>query len=129
MSLIHYNPNPTGRHVGDCTVRALSKALDLTWDQAYAMLAAQGFVMCDMPSSNAVFGAILKQHGFSRYAIPDSCPDCYTLQDFCNDNPQGLFVVGMSGHVATVIDGDIYDAWNSGNEIVIYVWRKDENNA
>lgn len=127
--LIHYNVNPTGRHVGDCTVRALSKALDLTWDQAYAMLAAQGFIMCDMPSSNAVFGAILKQNGFSRYAIPDTCPDCYTLQDFCNDNPQGLFVVGMSGHVATVIDGNIYDAWNSENEIVIYVWRKDENNA
>lgn len=125
MSLEHYNPNPTGRHVGDCTVRALSKALDLTWDKAYAMLAAQGFVMCDMPSSNAVFGAILKQHGFSRYAIPDTCPDCYTLQDFCNDNPQGLFVVGMSGHVATVIDGDIYDAWHSENEIPIYVWRKD----
>ena len=121
-----YNPNPTARHVGDCTVRSLSRALGLTWDRAYAMLAAKGFEMCDMPSSNAVFGAVLKAHGFKREAIPNECPDCYTLEDFANDHPVGLFVVGMSGHVATVEDGVIYDAWHSENEIPIYVWRKED---
>lgn len=77
-----YINNPSGRHVGDCTVRALCKALDLEWDKAYMMLAAKGFEMCDMPSSNAVFGAILKEHGFKREVIPNECPDCYTLEDF-----------------------------------------------
>lgn len=121
-----YNTNPTGRHVGDCTVRALCKALDLSWEQAYAMLAMQGYIMGDMPSSNAVFGAILKANGFVRETIPNECPDCYTLEDFANDHPEGTFVVGMSGHVATVLDGTIYDAWHSENEIPIYVWRKEE---
>lgn len=121
-----YNVNPTGKHVGDCTVRALTKALDLSWEQAYAMLAMQGYVMGDMPSSNAVFGAVLKANGFVREVIPNECPDCYTLEDFANDHPAGTFVVGMSGHVATVIDGVIYDAWHSESEIPIYVWRKEE---
>lgn len=121
-----YNKNPSGRHVGDCTVRALGKALDLPWDRAYAMLAAKGFEMCDMPSSNAVFGAVLKEHGFRRETIPDSCPECYTLEDFAGDHPEGLFVVGMSGHVATVKDGVIYDAWHSEREIPVYVWRKED---
>lgn len=121
-----YNTNPTGKHVGDCAVRALTKALDLTWDQAYSMLAMQGYIMGDMPSSNAVFGAVLKANGFTREVIPNECPDCYTLEDFANDHPAGTFVVGMSGHVATVIDGVIYDAWHSESEIPIYVWRKDE---
>lgn len=121
-----YNPNPTGRHVGDCTVRSLSKALGLTWEQAYSKLAAQGFMMADMPSSNAVFGAVLKSNGFKRETIPDSCPDCYTLEDFANDHPDGLFVVGMSGHVATVENGVIFDAWHSEPEIVVYVWRKED---
>jgi len=121
-----YNPNPIGRHVGDCTVRSLSKALDLSWDRAYTMLVAKGFELCDMPSSNAVFGAILKAHGFKRETIPDSCPDCYTLGEFVNDHPNGLFVVGMSGHVATVKDGVVFDAWSSMNEIPIYVWRKED---
>ena len=119
-----YNINPSGRHVGDCAVRAISKALDLDWDSAYTLLCLQGFVMCDMPSSNAVFGAVLKEKGFERQTIPNSCPDCYTLEDFCVDHPEGLYVVGMSGHVATVKDGVIYDAWDSRHEIPIYVWEK-----
>ena len=121
-----YNTNPASRHVGDCTVRALCKALDIEWDKAYMKLAAKGFEMCDMPSSNAVFGAVLRENGFKRETIPNECPDCYTLEDFANDHPTGTYVVGMSGHVATVIDGVIYDAWHSENEVPIFVWVKDE---
>ena len=121
-----YMNNPAGRHVGDCTVRALSKALDWSWEQAYAKLAMQGFLMADMPSSNSVFGAVLRENGFKRETIPNECPDCYTLEEFANDHPSGTFVVGMNGHVATVIDGVIYDAWHSENEIPQYVWRKDD---
>lgn len=29
MSFVYYNPNPQGKLVGDCVIRALSKALDL----------------------------------------------------------------------------------------------------
>lgn len=31
MSYTHYNPNPAQKSVGDCTVRAISKALDQSW--------------------------------------------------------------------------------------------------
>lgn len=124
--LEYYNPNPAGRHVGDCTVRALSKALDISWEQAYAKLAKNGFLMGDMPSSNSVFGSVLRENGFKRETIPNECPDCYTLAEFARDHPEGTYVVGMSGHVAAVIDGTIYDAWNSEAEIPIYMWRKDD---
>jgi hypothetical protein len=124
-----YNPNPLNNHADDCTVRALCKALDMTWDQAYARLVRKGFEMCVMPSNRAVFNAILRENGFTRYALPDTCPDCYTLADFANDNPTGLYVACTSDHVITIIDGTIYDAWNSEGEIPLYVWRKDDNNA
>lgn len=29
----HYNPNPAGARVGDCTVRALCKATGKSWDE------------------------------------------------------------------------------------------------
>lgn len=80
--------------------------------------------MADMPSSDAVWGAVLRRHGFKRKNIPDTCPDCYTIADFCEDNPHGVFVVGTGGHVVTVVNGDYYDAWDSGNEITQYVWYK-----
>ena len=43
-----YNPNPALRLVGDCAVRALTVALDVDWERAYAMLCANGFSMADL---------------------------------------------------------------------------------
>lgn len=123
---IEYNPNPTGRKVGDCAVRAISKALSIDWETAYNIIASNGYAMGDMPSSDSVWGSVLRQNGFYRKSIPNYCPDCYTVKEFCRDNPKGIFVLGFGGHVATVIDGNLYDSWNSLNEIPIYVWyRKD----
>ena len=121
-----YNPNPVARNVGDCSVRAIAKALDRTWEQAYALTAANGFAMGDMPSADSVWGAVLRQHGFRRKAIPDTCPDCYTADNFCEDNPDGVFVLAFGGHVATVVDGDLYDSWDSGNCVPQYFWYKED---
>ena len=123
---IKWNPNPTGRQVGDCAIRAVARALDVDWETAYDMVAVNGYYMGDMPSSDSVWGSVLRQHGFYRAAIPDRCPDCYTAADFCRDNPEGVFVLGFGGHVATVVDGMIYDSWDSSREIPQYYWyRKD----
>ena len=121
---IEYLNNPTGRRVGDCAVRAVSVALGIDWETAYALIAANGYRMGDMPSSDSVWGAVLRQNGFYKKTIPDTCPDCYTAADFCRDNPQGVFVLGFGGHVATVIDGNLFDSWDSSNEVPVYVWYK-----
>lgn len=123
---IKYNPNPVAIRVGDCAVRAIAKALDTDWEKAYLMLAKNAFVMGDMPSGNNVIGAVLRQNGFKRYIVPNECPDCYTLKDFCKEYPEGKYVVGMDGHIATIIDGDYYDAWDSGDEEPIYYWHKEK---
>lgn len=117
-----FNNNPVQRNVGDCAVRAVSVALDVPWEDAYAMMAANGFQMADMPSSNAVWGSVLRQHGFYREVIPNDCPDCFTAEDFANEHPDGIYVLGFGNHVATVVDGTIYDSWDSRNEIPIYYW-------
>lgn len=121
-----YNPNPTGRSVGDCAVRAVAKALDTDWETAYLKIAMNGYAMGDMPSSDSVWGAVLRENGFYRKSIPDTCPDCYTAEDFARDNPVGTFVLAFGGHVATAKDGILFDAWDSSAEAPQYVWyRKD----
>ena len=117
-----FNNNPAGRTVGDCAVRAVSVALGVDWETSYTLIAAAGFNMADMPSSDSVWGAVLRQNGFYRRTIPDSCPDCYTAEDFARDNPNGVYVLGFGGHVATVKDGTLYDSWDSSQEIPVYVW-------
>ena len=121
-----YNPNPVGRSVGDCAIRAVSAALDIPWEDAFAVVTSNAYAMGDMPSSNSVWGATLRQYGFYRKSIPNSCPDCYTFGDFARDNQKGVFVLGTGTHVATVRDGILLDAWDSSNEVPQFVWyRKD----
>lgn len=122
----YYNPNPAGRTVGDCAVRAVAAALgdDVDWEDAYDLITDAGRQMCDMPSSDSVWGAVLRGAGFYRVAIPNDCPDCYTAEDFARENPEGTFVLGFGGHVATIKDGVILDSWDSSREIPVYVWYR-----
>ena len=121
---VYYNPNPVGRIVGDCAVRAVSKALDVSWEDAYAMITTNGYRMGDMPSSDSVWGSVLRQNGFYKQIIPNTCPDCYTAGDFARDNPVGTYVLGFGGHTATIVDGKLYDSWDSSQEIPQYYWSR-----
>lgn len=121
---IEYNPNPANRRVGDCAIRAIAKALDIDWETAYAKIVVNGYFMGDVPSADSVWGSVLRQNGFYKETIPNTCPDCYTADDFARDHPDGVYVLGFGGHVATVKDGVLYDSWNSSKEIPVYYWHK-----
>ena len=98
-----FNPNPHGSSVGDCVVRAVASATGQSWEQAYIALALTGYALGDMPSAT-----------------------CYTVADFAREYPRGVYVLGCSGHVLTVIDGAWWDSWDSGAECPIYYWYKEE---
>lgn len=119
-----YNPNPTRNRVGDCTIRALTIALKQDWDTVFLDLAVHGFCLGNMPSANHVWGACLRSHGFERHVIPNECPDCYTVADFCRDHPIGTYILAINEHVVAVENGDWYDSWDSAGEIPIYYWEK-----
>lgn len=121
-----YNPNPTGKNVGDCTVRALTKGLGRSWEEIYTALALQGYLMGDLPSANAVWGAYLRQQGWTRRIIPDTCPDCYTVADFTAEHPRGTYILALSGHVVCVSEGDLWDSWDSSGEVPLYYWERNE---
>ena len=126
MAFKFFNPNPEGRFVGDCTIRAICKLTNQDWDTVYCNTAFQGFVAKNMPSGNDVWGRYLRKLGYIREIIPNNCPDCYTVKDFCRDHPYGKYLIALDQHVVTVEDGDYYDTWDSGNEIPIYYWKKGE---
>lgn len=120
MRLIHYNPNPAQRNVGDCTVRALSKALRQNWHKTYFGLCVEGALRGDMPSANATWGAYLRRHGFRRELAPEDM----TVTEFADTHPTGTYILALSGHVVCVINNTVYDSWDSRNEIVLYYWMK-----
>lgn len=119
MRFIYYNPN-LKHNVGDCTVRALSKALNQNWEQTFVGLCLEGFIYKDMPSSNFVWGSYLKHHGYHRELPPDDI----TVEEFANLYPKGKYILALSEHVVCIIDNVLYDTWNSKNEIVLYFWKE-----
>lgn len=122
----YFNENPAGRNVGDCAVRAVAVALGVDWETAFAKIANNAFQMGDMPSSNSVWGAVLRQNGFKRSVVPNNCPDCYDAEQFAEEHPEGTYVLGFGNHVATVKDGYLYDSWDSSKEIPQYFWWKNK---
>ena len=126
MAFQFFNPNPRGRFVGDCTIRAICKLLSQDWDTVYAATTFQGFLYKDMPSGNSTWGAYLFKLGYKRKFIPDNCLGWYSVRDFCRDHPIGSFLLVLDQHVVTVVDGDYYDTWDSGSELPTYYWTKGE---
>ncbi len=122
----YFNPNPEKKLTGDCVVRGICKLTGDDWETVYMHLIVQGYRMHDMPDRNEVWGAYLRTLGYSRYFIPQECPMCFTLRDFCERYGSGKYLAATGSHVIAVEDGDYYDNWDSGDEIVLYYWRKED---
>lgn len=125
MGYIPTNPNPNNNHTGDCVIRAISIAENKDWDDVYVELMVKGYVMKDMIESNELWNSYLHGLGYNRYIIPNTCPDCYSVREFAEDHPQGIYILGTGTHAVTVIDGNYYDTWDSGYKVPIYYWKKE----
>lgn len=124
MSYVYFNPNPARRSFADCTVRAISKILRQSWETTYLDLCEYGLNLHDMPSANHVWGTYLLDRGFKRYAIPNTCPDCYTVKDFSVDHPIGEYILATGTHVIAVVYGNYYDTSDSGYEVPVYYYER-----
>lgn len=126
MAYIYYNPNPSGQRTGDCVIRAIAKVTDTSWEKSYIDLALQGYMMYDLSSNNRVWGSYLESRGFKKRYLPDVCPDCYTVKDFCKDYSKGIYVLATGSHAIAVINGNYYDVWDSGDEVPLYYYKQEK---
>lgn len=137
---IHYNDNPGNLDVGDCVVRAISLALSYNWFMVHDELSFLSRKMFDMASSNRVWKTYLKEKGYIEQQALNTCPNCLTVAMFARSHPKGRFILSTAeytkasenlivtgSHVVTVIDGDWYDAWDSGGDVPLsffYIFDK-----
>lgn len=112
----YYNANPLGRQVNDCTVRAISLALNLTWDQAYEMLSRIAQDQAIMPDEVEYVDKYLRER-FERIC---GCRESnVTVGDFVKKHPKGTYLITMSGHITCCRDGCIYDTFDPSAR---YIW-------
>lgn len=124
---VFYNPNPVANRTDDCVVRAIAAAFDISWDTAFDAVARNAKAMGETMQSDHAWGALLRQYGFEKELIPDTCPDCYTVADLAADHPHGVYVVKTDEHVVTIVDGMVLDSFDSSGETPSYYWRRERN--
>ena len=120
---IRCNPNPLGKTVGDCVIRAVAIATGQSWRKTYRDLCRLGEYQADLPNSNAVWGSYLREKGARQFLLPESCPECITVRAFAERYPEGIYVIGTGDHSVAVIDGDWYDLFNSAESVPTYFWQ------
>ena len=118
-----FQPNPQGLLTNDCTVRAVCAVTGMDWYAAHDALCYLSRELADIPSTNRVWWTFLGGIGFRRMALPNTCPDCYTVEKFAADHPAGAYVLGPWEHAVAVIDGDWWDAWDSGQTVPTYYFE------
>ena len=131
MNYRYENLNPCGKTVGDCVIRAITKAMQpegYDWYKTFTELMVQAYDDCDMPSSNAVWARFLMKHGFVYHNIMDKCLNCYTIKDFCDEHQDDkTYLVGTGEHLTAVISGVLYDIYNCGDLIPLYYFEKTDD--
>lgn len=121
---IFKNLNPAGLHVGDCAVRAVAEALGISWEKAYVGLCDYGLQMRELPNANSVWGKYLYDHDFKWQPVRSHFSEHYTVRRFCEDHPNGIYVIGCGNHVVVARNGCYMDTWDSGDETPLYYFYR-----
>lgn len=122
---IEYNPNPKRRSTDDCVIRAICLATGKSWYEVRTELFLMGLHEGDYEWKNYIWGRYLEEIGFKQHLLPNTCPYCYTVRDFCIDFPVDTYILAIGDHVVAVKNGNYFDTWDSGDEIPVYYWKRD----
>ena len=123
---IYANPNPCRQEEPDCVVRAICIAIGKPWRDVHEDLCSMSREYCTMPSVNWLWELYLKENGFEKFLLPGSCPNCMNVRTFCRKFKHGTHIVATGSHAVCVRDGNYLDAWDSGDEVITYYFRKKE---
>lgn len=125
MYYVEYNPNPQGKKVGDCVVRAICKATGMDWDIVFMDLCEIAFDEKCMPNEKDAYEKYIIKKGLEWRSIKVTKGSKRpTVKSFAKDHPQGTYIMRVANHLVTVQDGKYYDLWDSGECCVYGYWER-----
>lgn len=129
-----YNANPHNRITGDCATRAIATALDIDYNVAVMMGA---IVQVETGFDNATaqgIDYIMKRCGWQKQKQPRKYDGTkYTGKEFCMEIQQGDYtflygqriIANIGGHhTVAIVDGQVWDIWNSTGGCIGNYWTK-----
>ena len=129
MNFKRENVNPKGIKTGDCVVRALARANNISWEVAYLELSDIGLRKFRMPNDKQTYETWLKQHGWIKQKMPvwyDAFGNRnrYTVKALADEYPDIKMIISVARHLTYVENGVLIDAWNCERSYVGNYWIK-----
>lgn len=126
----YYQPNRKDLKdkYGDCTIRALSKALNVSWIEAFELTIPyckeyQCTNIFDMPHN--LEAEVMSKLGFKYYGISNkSGSKRPTVAGFAKTHNKGVFILNVANHEVAVIDGVYFDTWDCGSKSLYGYYEK-----
>lgn len=125
---INYNKNPKGLKTGDCVIRAISTALNESWEDTYRGMLEVALKTYQAISWKGNFKKYLKNKGYDMCKMPKRSDNTrYTVNEFCKEiaKENKTYILSLSHHLTVVINKNLYDTWDCGNKSVGNYWELD----
>lgn len=130
----YYQPNKLDikDEYGDCTIRALSKALNISWLEAFDLT----IPYCrkyQIPNvfftSKKIEMEVMKDLGFEYYGISNKKGTKRpTVKEFASSHKEGTYILNVANHEVACVNGKYYDTWDSGFKS-LYGYYERKNNG
>ena len=131
----YHNQNPKNRITGDCVIRALSTATEIPYNDVVMEMAK---IQCETGYDQPI-DQFLKLHGWVKCKQPRKSDNTkYTGKQFCEiimkdkqrlglttDNRKRIIANIGGHHIVAIIDGKVWDMWDSTNGCIGNFWIKD----
>ena len=122
----YYQPND--HKCGDCAIRAVSKALNVSWNVSLDILSYSAFKIKEPPTSCDNITEALKMYGFKWVPIkPKRGEKRPTVSQFAKEHSDSTYICRVSGHIVCAKDGKYYDIWDSGDKSLYGYWEKNND--
>lgn len=121
----YYNANPKGRITCDCVARAISTALDESYEQVlmemFKMQVESGYEYTDKKGIENY----MKSKGWTKMRQPRKADNTkYIGKEFCKMF-KGTCVANIGGqHIVCIKGGKVYDTWDSTDGCIGNYWIK-----
>lgn len=123
----YHNANPKDKVTGDCVVRALAYANDMTWDEVFFELCSIGINKKLMPNNEKVYEQFLKDRGWRKQKQPVNDDGTkYRAFNFCNviARPENRYIISMRRHLTVIANRKVVDIWDCSKEVIGVYWTR-----
>lgn len=119
----YYNCNPHHKRTDDCVIRAIAAGTGDSWEKVLKDLTDYMLKDGHMLNTPELYGKYLTEHGWVKQKQPvQSDGRKMRIGEFVNKFKGCAIVHAGCGHVTYVAEGNVYDIWDTSNQIIGNYW-------